>query len=114
MKNIPLHGLLPKDRHKQTKANAKKLGLNTIPDVVYTLTKLGAKVTSGMGYPDAFEVITGKVSILGEKEHTWIAVETRFDWFKTSPILKVKKLKTCFKFETENSFYKLSKPKIKK
>lgn len=85
----------------------------------YTLTKLGAKNKSSLGYPDRMVAIdSGEAFLVGaeqnEKEYIWIVLfGNNDDWFKTSPILSCLKTdKNSYLIETENSYYELV-PKLK-
>lgn len=90
------------------KSNAKKLGLDIIDfEKFYTLKKLGAKVSSPRGYPDAYTVTKGKVCLIGNDELVAIYVNGISDWFKTSGIVKVKTVKEGILLETLNSVYLL-------
>lgn len=94
--------------------------INGVADIdfeqTYTLIKKGAKVKSGMGYPDemvaleqgSFSVV-GTKDILSDEVLVWIVGESLFGWFKTSPIISCKPIKSGYKIETENSFYELRK-----
>lgn len=91
------------------KANAKKVGLDIVDfDDTYTLKKLGAKVESPRGYPNQYTVIrNGYVRLIGNEELVAIYVSGISDWFKTSPVVKVKTVKEGIIVETENSVYLL-------
>ena len=91
---------------------AQSIGLDSIDSQkVYKLKKLGSKKSSSKGYPDAFDVIQGTVSLVGLDDQVWLLLlgSGRFEWFKTSPILSCKETELCFELETENSFYILEK-----
>lgn len=90
------------------RANAAKVGLDKIDfEEFYTLKKLGAKKSSPRGYPDAYTVIKGKVCLIGNTDFVAIWVDGLRDWFKTSPVIGVKKTKAGIRIETENSYYLL-------
>ena len=103
------------------KADIKRVAtLNGVGDIdfeqTYTLIKKGAKVQSRMGYPDEMVALErGSFSIVGTKDIlsdevlVWIVGESLFGWFKTSPIISCKPIKTGYKIETENSYYELRK-----
>lgn len=90
------------------KANAKKLGLDVIDfEEYYTLKKLGAKMSSPRGYPDAYTVCKGTVRLIGNEELVAVYVAGISEWFKTSAIVKVKTVKEGILLETLNSIYLL-------
>ena len=88
---------------------AKSLDLYKIDwSKTYKLTKLGSKKTSSMGYPDAYDVITAPMTLIGDDTCVWLLFSSGFNWFKTSPIMKITKLsKHSWEIETENSIYKI-------
>lgn len=93
------------------KKNADKLGLSDIPDIEYSLKKVGEKNPNPYGIESSGIMSEGQVYLVGNKDYVWLYVTgMRFNgWFKTSPILKVEPTETGYKFETENSFYELNK-----
>lgn len=97
------------DLESTIKANAMKVGLDKIDfGDTYTLKKLGAKNSSPRGYPDAYTVIrNGYVRLIGNEDLVAIYVSGISDWFKTSPVIAVRKTKTGIRIETENSYYLL-------
>src|SRR6185295_11832076 len=96
------------DLVQDIKANAMTVGLDKIDfEEFYTLKKLGAKTSSPRGYPDAYTVIKGKVCLIGNENFVAIYVNGLRDWFKTSPVIGVKKTKDGIRIETENSYYLL-------
>ena len=93
---------------KDIEANAKKVGLDKVDFTKnYVLSKTGAKKESSHGYPNEMEAARGQVQVIGNEDYVWILVSDHSYWFKTSPILSVRKVKDKYKIETENSFYEL-------
>jgi hypothetical protein len=86
------------------------LGLNGVVGPIY---KRQAKVKSERGYPDEMYVmsnchvsITGFVSDDGEV-YVWPIFSNFGEWFKTSPVLKVKAEDGIVIIETQNSVYEV-------
>ena len=109
---LKIHEMIEREKPEfvqDIKANALRVGLDKIDfNEVYTLKKLGAKTSSPRGYPDAYTVIrNGKVCLIGNNDFVAIYVSGLSDWFKTSPVIGVKKTKDGIRIETENSYYLL-------
>ncbi len=73
-------------------------------DRLVTLYKLKSKNKSPRGYPDRYEVIHGIVSL---NKHGCLFFTNTKEWFRTSPVVNIKKVKDGYRFETNNSFYKI-------
>lgn len=90
--------------------SAKKSGLTKIDDVEYALVKTSAKNKSPVGYEDSFTALDhGRYFIGTHLEFAWLFGENAVTWFKTSPVLSVKKKGKNYLIETENSFYTLKR-----
>lgn len=112
-KTISFHPLVEKKHIPILKKVFKSLGIFDIKDDCYNLIKMKAKNPSKLGYPDKFTVMTGYCKIVGtitnKGPFIWLSMENNLEaiWFKTSPIIKIKKLKNGYKIETMNSIYNL-------
>lgn len=90
--------------------SAKNSGLTKIDDVEYALVKTSAKNKSPIGYGDSFTALDhGRYFIGTHSEFAWLFGENATGWFKTSPVLSVKKKGKNYLIETENSFYTLKR-----
>ena len=90
-----------------SKLKTKLDKLNTTDS--YDLKKLSAKKKSSRGYPDKFDVIYGSVNFHYGEDFVVLYIQNHNEWFKTSPIVKWKKVKKGYEFETKNSHYLLQK-----
>ena len=84
------------------------LGLSDIPDGVYALRKASSKNPSPRGYADSMDILVGEPAIVGSSTHVSLYASGKgreYDWFRTSPIIAVRKIASGYAIETENSLY---------
>jgi len=89
---------------------ARKIGLDQIDfNQFYKLKKTGVKNEERHRYVDKGYVVKGSPYVIGNgKDYVAIYISGIHEWFRTSPILGVKKINNeSFEIETENSFYRL-------
>ena len=80
-------------------------------DKVYRLEKLRSKGTNRSMLPDSGFIITGYAKVAPNKSLVVNGVgrsDHDLAWFTSSTIVKSKKIKNGFEFETLNSVYKLT------
>lgn len=90
---------------------AKKFGLDKVVTAKYRLSKLSAKKPNTYIPDTSDNIIRGEVFVSGKGNSIFFVVLSFQEWFKTSPIVSLEIIEDGkeIKFETENSFYKLSK-----
>lgn len=105
---MKIHEAVPLENLSQVQSQMDKLGLSDIPDGCYALKKASAKIPSPRGYEDTMDILVGLPSIVGSENHVALYASGRgrqYDWFRTSPIIGVRKIGQSYAIETQNSVY---------
>lgn len=95
------------ERAKEVEASMQKVGLDMVPDALYSVYKLSSKNPARPGYASEGLVIKGHVSALGDGDVAAVYIEGLRDWFRTSAVVSTKKTPEGYEIETLNSVYLL-------
>lgn len=107
---MKIHSAVLEEDKESVQKQMDVLGLSNIPDGVYHLKKASAKNPSPRGYEDTMDILVGVPQIVGSATHVSLYSSGKgrqYDWFRTSPIIAVRKIGKVYALETENSVYLL-------